>query len=142
LDVDAFLLADAAEVVNGKLYLMGGGWTSCTPRDGLNYPFEKVIASAITISVAYQETNEEHKFALEFRDADEKPLGPRIDGGFTVGRPPELVPGMSQLVQFAGAVPVTLPEAGTYTLVLTLDGQEVKRVHFQSLPKPSAVGGA
>lgn len=140
MEVDALLLADAAEVINGKLYLMGGGWTNCTPPAGADYPYERLTASVVTIRIGYQETNEEHKFALEFRDADERPLGARVDGGFTVGRGPDLVPGMSQVVQFAGAVPLRLPAPGAYTLVLMLDGREERRIQFQAMPSPALTG--
>ena len=140
MEVDALLLADAAEVINGKLYLMGGGWTNCTPPSETDYPYDRLTASAVTIRIGYQETNEEHKFVLEFRDADEQPLGARIDGGFTVGRGTDLVPGMSQVVQFAGAVPVHLPAPGTYALVLMLNGREERRVQFQAMPKPPQTG--
>ena len=140
MQVDALLLADSAEVVNGKLYLMGGGWTNCTPPPDVDYPYDRLTASAVTIRVGYQETNEEHKFSLEFRDSDERPLGARIDGEFTVGRGADLTPGMSQLVQFAGAVPVHLPGPGAYTVVLMLDEREERRIQFQAMPKPPQSG--
>src|SRR4051794_19704342 len=86
------LLADHAQVAEGKLNLLGGGWNITGPDPT---PF----AIALLIDVPWDRTNEDHRFLLELVDQDgqpvlvetpegEKPLV--VEGGFEVGRPPGL----------------------------------------------------
>jgi len=89
------LLADAAQAINGKLYILGGGWSIIGPD-----PVPSAIA--IKIEVPWDEANKRHKLKLELVDADgrpvtvptptgEKPV--QLEGDFEVGRPPGLKPG-------------------------------------------------
>ena len=86
------LLADYAEAVNGKLYVMGGGWSITRPEPG-------PMGIAIKIEVPWDEANRSHRLQLALLDADGKAvLGPdekpiEVRGEFEVGRPPGLAPG-------------------------------------------------
>lgn len=134
MQVDVLTLANSAELRDGLLYLLGGGWTRCWPDAGRSYPLDRAIVAAAAIRVEYGETNEEHKFRLEVRDSDETILGPdQVEGGFTMGRDAHLTAGMSQLVQLAGSLSVKLPSAGVYSVVLSVDGREQKRIAFEAL---------
>src|SRR5437879_10908137 len=88
------LLADAAQAINGKLYILGGGWSIIGPD-----PVPSAIA--IKIEVPWDEANKRHKLKLELVDEDgrpvtvptptgEKPV--QLEGDFEVGRPPGLKP--------------------------------------------------
>ncbi|MEA2598320.1 MAG: hypothetical protein QOF01_4789, partial [Thermomicrobiales bacterium] len=46
LDVEWIILADSAEVVNNKVYLMGGGWETLT----MNVPLPAVHPCAVAVS--------------------------------------------------------------------------------------------
>lgn len=90
------LLADYAEAVNNKLYIMGGGWSVIGPDP--SPPF----AIAVKLEVPWDETNKRHRLEFKLVDADDKPIsvptpvGDRpveIAGEFEVGRPPGLKPG-------------------------------------------------
>lgn len=85
------LLADSAQAVNGKLYILGGGWdiigSAPTPT-----------AVALRIVVPWNESNMKHRWRLQLQDADgkgvkagEKPI--EFNGKFEVGRPPGHTPG-------------------------------------------------
>ena len=140
MQVDSLLLANSAELRDGLLFVLGGGWTRCWPEPGQQFPFQRVIVSALAIRVDYAETNEEHRFRLEVRDADETVLQPQqIDGGFTVGRPPDLAAGMSQVVQMAGPMAVEIPAPGVFSLVLAIDGSEARRIAFEVMPASPAL---
>ena len=52
------LLADAAEAVNGKLYILGGGWAL---RDARPIP----IAIALLIEVPWTEANIQHQLQID-----------------------------------------------------------------------------
>lgn len=86
------LLADSAQAVNGKLYILGGGWSITGPRPSPS-------AIAIKMDIPWNLANQRHDFALELRDEDENPVkvptpsGEQpvlLTGQFEVGRPPGL----------------------------------------------------
>jgi len=56
MDIEWVILADAAEVINNKLYLMGGGWDVL--RIGRPFPTQQQVAFAISIRVEWTETNQ------------------------------------------------------------------------------------
>ena len=60
------LLADHAEVAEGKLYINGGGWT-VTPQP---MPF----AIAMYVEVPWDQTNTKHSMLLELLDVDGHPV--------------------------------------------------------------------
>ena len=137
MQVDVLMLANSAELREGLLYVLGGGWTRCWPEPGQGFPYDRVIVAAFAIRVDYAETNEEHKFRLEIRDSDEAVLGPgQVEGGFTVGRDAHLTAGMSQVVQMAGPLAIKLPSAGVYSVVLSIDDREQQRIAFEALSGP------
>ena len=89
------LLADFAQVVQGKLYIMGGGWSVTGPQP-------QPSAVALKIEVPWTQTNRRHEFKLELLDADGRAVvlpGPEgekpviMAGQFEVGRPPGVSPG-------------------------------------------------
>lgn len=86
------MLADTAQEVGGKLYILGGGWSVTGPEVG-------PMALAIKIDVPWNSANQRHKFDVMLLGEDGQPpemLGPegqvpgevRFSGDFEVGRPP------------------------------------------------------
>ncbi len=134
MQIDALMLCNSAEVRDGLLYVLGGGWTRCWPEPGREFPLARPLGTVFAARIAYGETNEQHTFRLEVRDSDENPLGPeQREGGFRVGRDADLSPGMSQVVQVAGSLTVQIPAPGIYSLVLSVNGREEKRIAFEAL---------
>jgi len=121
------LLADFAQVADGKLTIVGGGWSLTGPEV---VPF----GIAMLIQVPWDRANERHVMRLELVDADgqqvmveaeegeEQPVVFFDDFQFEVGRPPGLKPGT--FLDFPVAInsaPLPL-EPGTYEWRLTIDG--------------------
>src|SRR5436309_12939176 len=106
------LLADAAQAVNGKLYILGGGWSVAGPDP-------TPMAIALKIEVPWDEANRLHVFTLELLNADGQPVRvPTPDGdsqielrgNFEVGRPAGLVavtPLDTTLASSIGPLPIT-----------------------------------
>ena len=119
------LLADFAQVSDGKLTIVGGGWSLTGPEP---VPF----GIAILIRVPWDQANHRHVMRLELLDADGVPVEVETDDGmqplvffddvpFEVGRPAGLKPGTP--LDFPVAVnsgPVPLPP-GIYEWRLTID---------------------
>ena len=120
------LLADSAQAVGGKLYILGGGWS-------MTGPDPTISALAIKIDVPWDETNRRHRLQLRLLDADDRPVmvptptGDRpveISGDFEVGRPPGLKPGTPIDVALAFNLgPLPLPPDGRFVWRCFIDGQ-------------------
>ncbi|MGH9136517.1 MAG: DUF6941 family protein [Acidimicrobiales bacterium] len=117
------ILADAAQVAEGKLYVLGGGWTFTGPAPA-------PMAIGCLIDVPWDQTNRKIPFRIQLLDADGEPAelagAGRVDinGQFETGRPAGLPPGSPITVPFAvnlGALP--LQPGRRYEWRLTLDGE-------------------
>jgi hypothetical protein len=134
VQLDFLLVADRAEAVNGKLYLMGGGWDRITLQQ---FPGPANFDVALGVMVAYTETNERHEFNLTLEDDDNQVvLGP-VSGQFELGRPPGIKPAQAQRFMVAVRGPFPLPRAGCYHWVLSLDGHLAGRTTFWADPMPA-----
>ncbi|MBI3924876.1 MAG: hypothetical protein HY319_04995 [Armatimonadetes bacterium] len=109
--VEWLILADAAEVVNNKLYLLGGGWDRLTVHS--EFPVIQYCAVAAAVMVPWQETEKPHLFALEVYD-DSRKLLASMEAEFEVGRPPGVLPGKEQRWQFAGDFQLMLEGPGRH----------------------------
>jgi hypothetical protein len=118
------LLADYAVVSDGKLTIVGGGWSQTGPEPAS-------FGIALLIQVPWDQANTVHAFSVELLDADgaavvvdgdEGEEAVAFGGEFEVGRPPGIKPGTP--LDFPVAVNSTpLPlERGRYEWRLTIDG--------------------
>lgn len=119
------LLCDSAQVADGKLYILGGGWSLCGPDP-------MPCAVALKIDVDWNEAEAIHHWELFLVDEDgqpvlvETPNGAHpleVQGDFQVGRPPTLPLGSP--VDVALAVnfgPVPLKPGSRFTWRLVIDG--------------------
>lgn len=116
------LLADAAQEVNGKLYILGGGWS-------VTGPDVPPMSLAIKLDVPWSEANVPHRFEMVLVDTDGRTIstggeGPdvRVDGTFEVGRPAGLPAGSDIDFAFAVSVPPFPLTPGRYAWQLSIDG--------------------
>ena len=120
------LLADYAVVSDGKLTIVGGGWSQTGPEPA---PF----GIGLLIQVPWDQSNTRHTFQVELLDADGEPVELETDeddeqpvafgGDFEVGRPPGLKPGTPLDFPVAmNSTPLPL-EPGRYEWRLTIDGE-------------------
>jgi hypothetical protein len=120
------LLADYAIVSDGKLTVVGGGWSQTGPEPAS-------FGIALLIQVPWDQANAPHAFAVQLLDADGEPVVLETDddeeqpvafgGDFEVGRPPGLKPGTPLDFPVAmNSTPLPL-EPGRYEWRLTIDGK-------------------
>lgn len=126
MEVEWLIIADAAQVVGGKLYLLGGGYDRVSLPKGP--PAHHSMAVAVAFRVPWNETNMKHDFELEILDGD----GHKIVGGsgqFEVGRAVGIPPGQDQRTQMAMTIGWRVERLGSYEAVARVMDAE-RRVPF------------
>ena len=121
MDVEWLIIADAAQVVGGKLYLLGGGYDRVTlPKQP---PAPHNMAVAVAFRVSWIETNVKHDFELEVLDGDGHQIV-RGSGQFEVGRPLGIPPGQDQRAQMAMNLGWNVKKLGSYEVVARVSDAE------------------
>jgi hypothetical protein len=120
------MLCDAAQVADGKLYILGGGWSVTGPD-----PTPSAIA--LKIEVGWNEAEVTHHWELFLVDADgrevtvETPEGRQpieIRGDFETGRPVGIPEGSPVDVPLAiNLGPIPLPAGTRLMWRLVIDGE-------------------
>lgn len=124
------ILCDAAQAAEGKLYVMGGGWTRLAAQT------PAPIALAILIHVPYDMTNKSLKIKAALLDDDGNQV--EIEGNpvqglgeFELGRPPGTKQGeqltMPIVMNFQG---LALDQGG-YVFECSIQDEEVARCPFR-----------
>ena len=138
------MLADAAQAAEGKLYILGGGWSVTGPTPSPS-------AIALYIQVPWDRTNVEHSFRFDLIDSDGNAVeletaadveeSITFEGTFEVGRPPGVKPGTSIDVPLAiNFGPLPLPPGGRYEWRLSInqESHEDWRLPFSTRPASQA----
>ena len=138
------LLCDAAQVADGKLFVLGGGWSIAGPTMGPS-------ALALKLEVPWDQTNVQHHWELFLVDADGQPVvvdteagrqAIEVRGDFEVGRPPGVPMGASLDVPIAvNLPPLPVAPGNRYEWRLTVDGEarEGWGVAFSTMAAPEQV---
>jgi len=127
------ILADAAQVVEGKLYMLGGGWNTVFV-DAL--PASRGSNIAIGLEVASDEVEVRHSFRLTLLSPGEE-AEPEIGRGeFEVGRPPETPGGTEQRLIAAFPIVLQLGQQGRFIVRFYVDGTEMGQAAFGVVHRP------
>ncbi len=147
-EIDLLLLCDHAEVVNGKLYVLGGGWTQTVriiapPAAGA--PATELPPTQFAIAVSLLIDWEEAGGVLPVRIGIEDQAGHAllaVTGQLTAGRPPTPTPGLALRSTLAMPVALVFPHPGVYRARVDIPGQESSRTtHFEVLDQPAPLPG-
>ena len=121
----SMMLADSAQVADGKIYMLGGGWS-------LTGPAPTPSAVVIKLDIDRHETGRSHYWELFLEDSDGRPVvgeGPdgampiEVRGEFNVGDPEGLMEGVPVDLPIAiGIPPLPLIPGGRYTWRLVING--------------------
>ncbi len=122
------ILADAAEVVNGKLYLLGGGWDHLVVNEG--FPKQHHCGIAVSFRVPWSATNTRHQFGVEVTGAPGNSSVMQAGGNFEVSRPAAIQAGQTQRFQIAINSLLPFQRPGSYAIIVRIDGEEVGRSTF------------
>ena len=120
------LLADAAQAVGGKLYILGGGWS-------ITGPAPTPMALAIRIEVPWTEANIQHTLELKLLNEDGQPvMAPTVTGDrpieltsrFETGRPAGLRQGTPLDVNLAiNLSPLPIPPGSRFVWRCFINGE-------------------
>ena len=158
LEIDAFL-ADSVVVADGKLYVQGAGWDTLVAG---TFPVRHPrLGVGALVRVPWTATNQMHRFSVRIVDQDENkivlgaaPPGSDIPDGkvrevvgqFTLGRPPFLTMGDSQVVPIALNLDgIEFASPDTYSLVIAVDDADLRRLPIRVrsvVQMPGGVGPA
>jgi len=136
------LLADAAQVADHKLYVLGGGLTVIGPAP-------QPVGVAIGIEVPWDRANISHEWRLELPDEDGHPVlvgdqAVEVAGRFEAGRPTGMKPGTPLLVPLAINFPrLPVIPGASYNWQFSIDGfsQTEWRLSFH-VRAPAGANGA
>ena len=130
MEIEFLIVADSAQAVGGKLYMLGGGWSRYQAR---SFPVQMAVGIALGLTVPWDQTNQKRSVELSIVDEDGEVVLPPVTTQVEVGRPPGLKPGSSQRVVIAATVGLRLPKPGRYEVVGKVEGQELERIYFDAV---------
>jgi hypothetical protein len=136
IQVKVMMLADGAQAVGGKLYILGGGF------DRINMPtvpFHHRFDLAMLIEVPWTATNQPYQIVVELLDADGEPMGYRAEATMETGRPPGTRHGTSLTVPVAVPVIAEFRTPGRYVLRASVNGRERNRAAIEAVALPAAM---
>jgi len=130
MKIEYALLADAAQAVGGKVFILGGGWNVFRAA---SYPAP--VHLAIAIGLGFTSTEVGIKYPLNVVVADEAgvPIIPEMKGQVDTGRPaPDVPTGAAVKVPVAINMNMALPHPGTYAIVVTA-GSSSTQLSFEAI---------
>jgi hypothetical protein len=142
--VTVAMLADAARVAEGKLYIFGGQFDRTY---GPSIPYRPPgMALACVLEVDYNEALTHHDIEVALIGSDGESLGPKLGGKFMVGHPPGISLGAPQrfpmVFDFSG---LEMSQTGRLEWTIRVDGTVLERVPLEVVvgtPFPFGVGSA
>jgi len=127
MKIHAATLADHAEVLGGKLYLMGGGFDTIHARS-LPVVHNKLHVVLI-LEINSAERQRDLKLDIDLVDEDGTQVGPHAEGKLRVGAPASLKPGQPSVIPlhipFEGT---EFPTAGLYSFRVSHGTEELARI--------------
>jgi hypothetical protein len=129
------MLADAAQVQGGKLFVLGGGFDTISAR---TVPIvHRSLTLAMVAEVDPEERHRDLEITIELVDEDGHPLDVEAHGKLRVGAPPNLPPGAQSVVPIVSPFyNLQFPEAKGYAFVVSFEEQELARVRFRIVQVP------
>jgi len=129
--VTSFLLADAAQEVGGKLYVIGGGWNIITAVQPPPISHRHLALVAL-LGIGWNEANEPIEFEINLVHEDGEAVIPEpVRGRLTIGRPPLLPKGAEQLVPLVvNFDDLNFKHLGGYVFTFQVGDKELARAPF------------
>ena len=130
-EIDFLILADKADVLSGKLYMMGGAWDR---QHVLDFAHPVQLSIVVGILVPWNLTNRHHAISIAIENDDGTRIG-TANGGLTVGRPPDATSGQlfRAIMVLDGLFKLGGP--GAYRVSASINGEATKTTAFYAVQK-------
>lgn len=124
------MLADAAQVQGGKLFVLGGGFDTVTAR---SLPaVHRNLAVVLVAVIGPDDRHRDLELTISLIDEDGVATGVEAKGKLRVGAPPNLPPGASSTVPMVSAFSnIRFESAKGYAFTIWHDGRELARIPFR-----------
>ena len=131
------MLADAAQVERGKLFVHGGGWDNISVA---NIPaVHPSMALVLLFRIEYDEALDDIPVSIDLVDEDDQPVGPHIEAVINAGHPPRTRRGTPTFVPQAITVTMLpLQRAGGFRYRVRSRDEELASVPFRVLEQAQA----
>ena len=126
----AAMLADAAQVSSGKLFVLGGGFDTIGSR---TFPLvHRGLSVVLVAEIGPADRNRDLEITISLLDEDGAELGVESKGSMRVGTPSSLPAGATSLIPLVVPfVGLRFPQAGGYVFIIRHEEQELARVPFR-----------
>ena len=130
------MLADAAHVQGGKLYVLGGGFEAVRAR---SLPaVHRSLAIVMILEISSQERDQDLEVTIGLMDEDGQALDPRANAKIRVASNTPLPPGSSTIVPLATPFHnIKFPEAKGYSFVVRHGATELGRLPLRVILEPA-----
>lgn len=131
----AAMLADAAQVSSGKLYVLGGAFDTISAR---SFPaIHRSLTLALVAEVGPADRNRDLELVIRLVNEDGAETGVESIGKLRVGAPSQLPAGAMTLVPMTSVfMNIRFPKPGGYVFVVEHEGRELTRVPFRLRQAP------
>jgi len=137
--LDWVMLADAAQIVNGKLYVLGGGWDTLVVSGP--FPVSRPCGLAVAFRLPATGSVQRKSARIQVVDQEGTSTIATADVQFQVGRPLGPDDELPQRVQIAAALNLSFPKTGAYVVMVSVDSAEIGRTRFRVVqPQPATTG--
>ncbi len=123
MKIDYAVLADAAQAVGGKIFILGGGWNVFRSP---NFPAPAQFAVALGLGFAGNEIGVMCPIKIVIADEAGVPIVPELNGQIETGQlAPDLPAGLPVKVPVAWNINLALPRPGRYAIIVTAGSSQV-----------------
>ncbi len=130
MKIEYAVLADAAQAVGGKIFILGGGWNVYRAA---SYPAPVQLAVAIGLGFAGTEIGLRYPVKIVIADEAGIPVVPEMNGQIETGQlSPDLPEGLPVKVPVAWNVSFAVPRPGRYGIVIVV-GSEQTALSFDAI---------
>ena len=131
--IDFVMLADKAEFINGKLYMMGGLYDRFEHKD-LNAA--RLLSIVVGIEIPWALTNQPHSITIRIESDDGDLVGKEIMADVTMARPINALPGQVFRAVLIPNIQMLFPSHGTFRIIAKGPNGDTKDTAFYVLDRP------
>ena len=130
MKIEYALMADAAQAVGGKIFVLGCGWNLFRSP---NFPAPVQLAVAIGLGFTFDEVGSKYPLSVVIADEAGVPIIPEMKGQVETGQPALDVPKTATVkIPVAININLSLPHPGTYGIVVTA-GTSTAQLSFEAI---------